>query len=297
MPRVKTTPPKTGKAAANRPLPVWRQQLNDWAHHQVQVWKRPLIGVAMALPILGALAGGGYWAVSSGWLARSQNALVHRVLGFSAGIGLRVNDVRVVGRAEVSKQTILAILNVRQGDPILGFDPDAAREQLERLSWVEAVTVRRELPDLIQIRLVERQPAALWQNQGKLSLIDADGNELRTDRIRDYRQLPLLVGMGAANRVHDLFALLASSPSVAEHLVAANWIADRRWDLTLDNEIVLRLPESDPAAALVRLEKVQQEHDLLDQPVVSIDLRFDNRLIVETPSPEVAEAIDPQKGI
>ena len=87
--------------------------------------------------------------------------------------------------------------------------------------------------------------------------------------------------------------VLASAPEIAERMVAAAWIADRRWDITLDNEVVVRLPEDDPAGALTRLMRVNNDHDLLTQDIVSIDLRVDDRLVVETPSAEVAEAINP----
>ncbi len=296
MPRVAKTKSKAKQGDGKQPA-VWKQNLGNWYRGQIARWRRPLTIAAFCLPVLGAVAGAGYWAVASGWAARTQNAVVHTVLNWTADMGFAVADVRVVGRSEVSSETILAILNVRPGDPILGFDPDEARAQLERLSWVGAVTVRRELPDLIQIRLVERTPAALWQRQGEISLIDADGNVLDTADVRDYRHLPLLAGTGAARKTRDLFGVLASAPEIAERMVAAAWIADRRWDITLDNEVVVRLPEDDPAGALTRLMRVNNDHDLLTQDIVSIDLRVDDRLVVETPSAEVAEAINPQEGI
>ena len=73
---------------------------------------------------------------------------------------------------------------------------------------------------------------------------------LDTADVRDYRHLPLLAGTGAAKKTRDLFGVLASAPEIAERMVAAAWIADRRWDITLDNEVVVRLPEDDPAGAL-----------------------------------------------
>ena len=297
MPRVSKAKTKASTKTASKDLPIWRQKLNDWYAGQVARLRRPLRIAAFCLPVLGVVVGAAYWAVASGWVARTQNATVHTVLNWSAGLGFAIADVRVVGRSEVPKETILAILNVQPGDPILGFDPEEARSQLERLSWVGAVTVRRQLPDLIQIRLVERTPAALWQRQGEISLIDADGNILDTADVRDYRHLPLLAGNGAATRTRDLFRILADAPEIAEKMVAAAWIADRRWDLTLDSEVILRLPEDQPSEALNRLIRVDREHDILNQNIVSIDLRIDDRLVVETPSADVAQAIDPQESL
>ena len=297
MPRVSKAKTKTKNTASAKDLPVWRQKLNDWYAGQIARLRRPLRIAAFCLPVLGVVIGAAYWAVASGWVARTQNATIHTALNWSADLGFAIADVRVVGRSEVPKETILAILNVQPGDPILGFDPDEARSQLERLSWVGAVTVRRQLPDLIQIRLVERSPAALWQRQGEISLIDIDGHILDTADVREYRHLPLLAGNGASDRARDLFVILADAPAIAEKMVAAAWIADRRWDLTLDNEVILRLPEDNPTAALNRLMRVDDEHDLLNQDIVSIDLRIHDRLVVETPSADVAQALDPQESL
>ena len=297
MPRISKAKARASAKTAVKDRPVWRRKLGDWYDRQIARWRRPLRIAGFCLPILGVMAGAGYWAVASGWVARTQNATLYTALNWSAGLGFAIADVRVVGRSEVPKETILAILNVQPGDPILGFDPEEARSQLERLSWVGAVTVRRQLPDLIQIRLVERSPAALWQRQGEISLIDIDGHILDTADVREYRHLPLLAGNGAADRARDLFVILADAPEIAEKMVAAAWIADRRWDLTLDNEVILRLPEEAPGEALNRLMRVDDEHDLLNQNIVSIDLRIHDRLVVETPSADVAQALDPQESL
>ena len=45
--------------------------------------------------------------------------------------------------------------------------------------WVKDARVSRRLPDTLVIDIVERKPAALWQNEGRLALIDCRGSRAR----------------------------------------------------------------------------------------------------------------------
>src|SRR3546814_2435301 len=54
--------------------------------------------------------------------------------------------------------------------------------------------VSRRLPDTLAIRVVEREPMALWQNQGVVHLVDANGVALQPVDSQNWPDLPLIVG-------------------------------------------------------------------------------------------------------
>src|SRR3546814_9628127 len=66
---------------------------------------------------------------------------------------------------------LLAALGIGRGEPILRFDPDAAHEAILALPWVKTASVERRLPDTIFVRIEERRPMALWQNERQLKEI------------------------------------------------------------------------------------------------------------------------------
>jgi cell division protein FtsQ len=54
-------------------------------------------------------------------------------------------------------------------------------------------------------------------------------------------------------------------------------IGERRWDLVLDRDQVVKLPEVDPAAALARVMAMHASDDLLARDVTVVDMRDPRR--------------------
>lgn len=242
---------------------------------------------AVALPVL-ALGAGAAWLVQSGGIGRTAERLGDTVVGAAAGAGLIVREVMVEGRGETPREEIMNALGVARGAPILGLDLERARTDLERLPWVATATVERRLPDTVFVRLTERRPLALWQREGRLSLIDTDGVVLTERDLGRYRNLPIIVGADAPRHAGALLDALAEVPAVAKHVQAAVRVGGRRWDLRLDSGVAVRLPETEIRHALRQLAEVVAKHPLLERDVVAIDLRLPDRLVVQT-SPGSAE--------
>src|SRR3546814_7137808 len=102
------------------------------------------------------------------------------------------------------------------GRPILAIDPAAARAALEALPWVAAASVERQLPGTVYIRLTEREPLALWQDQGVIQVIDRDGAVIPGVEPRRFAHLPLVVGPDAPAHAERLIAVMDSEPSRSE---------------------------------------------------------------------------------
>lgn len=199
----------------------------------------------------------------------------------AAHLGLRVERVTVRGRLHTDPHQILASVGVRRGDPILSVDPAEVRRRLEALDWVAEAKVVRLLPDAVHIEITERRPFALWQRGGRLTLIDRNGKPISDQAVPEARDLPLVVGDGAAEQAAGLMAMLVSEPALFHRVRAAVLVGARRWNLRLDNGIDVRLPEQDPAAAWRRLAQLEREHRLLEREVKAVDLRLPDRLVVQ----------------
>lgn len=242
-------------------------------------WFRPTLyaaGGALGL-LLGASLG--VWATSSGLVARTGQALVAQALAVTAKAGLAVGEVYVDGRVRSAPEELRERLGIAIGEPLLGIDTEAARERLEQLTWVERASVVRMLPDSLYIRLIERQPLALWQRDGRFTLIDRAGRVIEggpddAAPLDRFGHLRVLVGDGAPREAARLFALLSTEPVLSERVVAATWVGDRRWSLHLDNEIDVLLPEQDPLGAWRLLAAKVRDEALLERAISVIDLRF-----------------------
>ncbi len=219
-----------------------------------------------------------------------------RLLEATAALGLRVADIRVEGRRTTDRETIFDALGAHLGTPILAIDPVRAKAKLERLPWVRSALIERRLPDMLYVRLVEREPLALWQHDGKIELIDRTGAVIPVTHLNRFAKLPLVVGADAASHAAQLLKLLASEPDLAARVTAAVRVGGRRWNLRIDKAIDVLLPAGDPAAAWADLARLQRSSAILQRDVQAIDLRLPDRLVVRVAPEPAKEAPTAKKG-
>lgn len=263
-----------------------KKNSDSQSRRNARIWLSQTRKVVGALCVIALVGVGGVAAVQT--FKKCSEWLAAETLARTAQAGFTVQNILVTGRQHISAEEILANLSIRRGDPIFGVDIAEAQKSLTALSWVKDVSITRRLPDTIMVGLQERTPAALWQYQKKISLIDKDGAVLAADDLGPWRDLPLIVGAGAETSVPALLTLLQAEPRIAGEMVAAVRINERRWDLRLKNNVTVKLPEQDVELALTRLAALHDQKNLLGRAVASIDLRQPQRVMI-TPLPIAAE--------
>ncbi len=224
--------------------------------------------------------------------ASQARRMLDTVAVFGSDRSMTVQAVIVDGRQNTPLPLIREALGVSRGDAMLGFSPEAARQRLESIPWVAQAHVERHLPATIVVRLEERRPFAIWQNQGRFVIVDRQGKTVATDGLDQFGPLPLIVGPGADQAAAALYDLLAAETEVAERVQAMVRVGERRWNLRLHSGADVLLPEAAEAAAIKRLAELQQEAKLLDRPLAAIDLRLPDRLVVRAnrETPEIPPA-------
>jgi len=248
--------------------------------------RRGLMVLAAVVVIAASGAGAAFELHRIGRLDTIVAEATERALDASARLGLVVDDIEVEGRVMTGRDAILRAIGATRGTPLLAVSPSQAKTQLEALPWVRSAAVERRLPDTLHIRLVERQPLAFWQRQGKLVLIDRDGVVITGDRLERFPGLIVIVGDDAPRHVGALLDMLATEPAIAGRVVAAVRVGGRRWNLQLDNGIGVQLPEDSPDAAWARLAELEHSSRLLARDVQIVDMRLPDRLVVRvTPEP------------
>ena len=201
--------------------------------------------------------------------------------------GFTVKRVDVVGIRNMDSAPVYEIALDQRSMAMPLVDVEGIRQRLLRYGWVKDARVSRRLPDTLVIDIVERQPAALWQDRQQLALIDADGVVIDRVPVTEMPDLPLLVGPGANLHGRDLDRLLEVAPALKPQLVSASWVGGRRWDLKLQTGETIALPEGDEAAraALARFADLDKSTGLLGRGLVRFDLRLAGKMVVRFPSP------------
>ena len=217
------------------------------------------------------------------------------------GAGFTMRRVEIKGAQRVSR---LAIYNIAFDQPSMAMprvDLEATRARLLRFGWIKEARVHRRLPDTLVIDVVERTPAAIWQNSGRLSLIDAEGVVLEPVRIEAMPELPRVIGASANRHLAGLDALLEAAPHLRPQVTDATWVGDRRWDIRFQSGELLSLPEGDEAArrAIAIFARMDQQSSMLGRGYARIDMRIPDRAIVRLtrqPGVTVPELTPPDPG-
>jgi cell division protein FtsQ len=222
-------------------------------------------------------------------------------LGEGVGkLGFTLKHVETRGNHRVSTQAIYDIAFNQQSAAMPLVDLDGTRERLLHLAWIREARVSRRLPDTIVVEVIERVPVAVWQQNGRFSLIDAEGVVLEPVGAA-MPDLVRLIGPDANRRFAALNALLEASPRLRPMITDATWIGGRRWDLHFQGGEVLSLPEGDAEArqALERFAQMDQRDNVLGRGFARIDMRDPRRAYIRISRepgahvPETAPSPDP----
>lgn len=268
--------PKARKAQARRPK---RAGMLEQAVAALPFSDKTLQGIA-TWSIVGTV-GAAVLAVGM-WLG------VPGMIGVAAAntmgdLGLRVDEIQIDGIKRMDKMTVYSQALDQDSRAMPLVDLDLVRERLLKYPWVEDARVSRRLPNTLRIFIVERQPAAVWQNHGQLMLVDTAGVPLEPVSREAMPDLPLLVGDGANSQEPARRLLIDAAPALKPLVRAATWIGNRRWDLTFSTGEKLQLPEGDEEsrAALRKFAEMDGEQRLLRKGSIRFDMRVAGNMVVQ----------------
>jgi len=189
-----------------------------------------------------------------------------------------VNMMAVDGASELVAEGVRELLPV--DFPVSSFDLDleAMRETVVALDPVKTARLFVRQGNVLQVDIVERIPVVLWRNDRGLQLLDEEGVLVGPAFLRaDWPELPLIVGDGANVRVDEALDLAQAAEPLADRLRGFVRMGERRWDVVLDRDQRIMLPEDSPAQALERVIAMDQAVDMLERDLLAVDLRLPNR--------------------
>jgi cell division protein FtsQ len=243
-------------------------------------WQHSVFAVSFMIVIFGSISFGVWWIWHNDWLFKAAKSVKSSFILSAAKQGFVVGKILVKGRVETSGQDILRALQLKRGTPILAFKTDLARIRVEALPWVQKAVVERQLPDVIHLYIIERRPLALWQRNGIFSLIDKKGRVIPLGDVSAYANLIVIIGDDAPTKVGSLFKVLAREPQLESQITAAVRVGGRRWNLHLNGQTEILLPEKGADEAWSHLAKLYKKHGLLFNDLKTIDLRLADRVVI-----------------
>ena len=255
-----------------------REPPDRWIALVERYWPRRSGIAATVLILLGSLSLG---LVKGGHVEEFTTALSDTRNAIANSAGFRITSVAINGRKQLSQDEVLATGGVNGRSSLLFLDASTVRTRLKANPWIADATVLKFYPGQLQIDIIERSAFALWQRDGRISVISDDGAVLEPYLSRRFVSLPLVVGRGAETRARDFLALLARYPQVNSVTKAAIFVGERRWNLRLKDGLDIRLPENEVGNALATLSTLDKEERLFSRDIVAVDMRLPDRLTVQ----------------
>jgi len=241
-----------------------------------QLHKTFLIAILLGIAVLA-------WFIAS--LAGLTLLVNQKVAQVAANAGFEVDSVDVRGTRRLNELKVYDQVLGERNRAMTQVDLQALRAKVMTLSWVEDARVSRQLPDRIVVDIVERTPHAVLRKPDRLVLIDGFGHELEPIAEAKARGMLQISGPGAQAQVEGLTALLEAAPALRPQVVAAEWIGNRRWNLTFKTGQVLALPQGDDpgAKALIEFARLDGVNRLIGGKVVAFDMRTPERIYMRCP--------------
>jgi cell division septal protein FtsQ len=263
--------PRARRSAKTGPKPTGRL-----AYRMQRIWLTPIYrraitqGLPLALVLVFALAYVMDDERRAGLVAQGQElyALVVDRPEFM------VSELRIAPVAPAIEAEIRAVLEPALPQSSFRLDLVALRTELERIDAIRLADLRLTGDKALSVTITERVPAILWRSPEGLEVLDAEG--VRIGFVTDRAALPhlwLIAGEGANRRVGEALDILEAASPLHARLRGLVHMGERRWDVVLDREQVIRLPETGAVAALERIIAYDQAQDLLARDILTADMR------------------------
>ena len=193
----------------------------------------------------------------------------------------KVIDLRIISDDPAVVEKIKTSLALKFPLSSLDIKVGTLKDQVERIKFVRSANVRLTSDGFIEIEVAIRKPVAIQRINEEFLLLDESGVEVDKVASRSKRlELPLLVGVGADQRVREALSLLLEMRSLTTRVRGLVFIGERRWDIILDRNQIIKLPEIEPMKALKKIISLQEGRQLLDRDVLYLDFRNMDRPVL-----------------
>lgn len=245
-----------------------------------RLWLTPLFrkGVRVGLPVFAIVAGLGVYFGDAGNRARIAEQYLTLKTQLQNRPEFMVALMEIDGASPAVDGAIRQMLPI--GFPISSFklDLDGMRQKIEKIDAVAGAEMRVRSGGVLEVKVRERAPVVIWRNATGMELLDMTGHRVATLRTRDARtDLPLIAGQGADAHVAEAMAILGAVQPIMARVRGLVYMGARRWDVALDRDQRILLPETDPAVAAQRVIALNEAQDMLGRDIVAVDMRNANR--------------------
>ncbi len=194
--------------------------------------------------------------------------------------GFKIQNVLITGTHNLSNDYIKDIITIYKDKSIFDINLSSIYNKIIQNSWVKEVYIERVLPDIIKIKILEKQPIAIWQNKKNNKLVTASGSIIFHGNVNDFKNdVPIIKGNKSKENISSILQILDTNKKLSQSIWSLTFINERRWDLHFNQGLVVRLPSKEIEIAWQKIIKLQQNYNILNLRLTEIDLRNPKQIL------------------
>ncbi|APR97962.1 cell division protein FtsQ/DivIB [Wolbachia endosymbiont of Folsomia candida] len=220
--------------------------------------------------------------------------------------GFTIDEVVVTGNKFTNEKDIFNLID--RAEPIMYVSLSKLINSIQSVSkWIKNVSVHRILPNTVKINIEEHEPFAMWQDNNNTSIIDSEGkiiidkthfdviptHDARVDDRSQYQSteiaerkdlidnLVVITGQNSLSNLKFVKDILENKTQLSSQISSFISVGNRRWNIVLDNELTVKLPEDNPYGAWDYLNHLHNTTDFTFSDWSIIDMRIADKIFVK----------------
>ena len=177
---------------------------------------------------------------------------------------------------------------------LISLNFNSIKEIVESSEWVKRASIKKVLPSTLKINVIENDPYAIYFQEGKSFLIDLDGSIITEINLNNYEDELLFVrGENSPELLEQLIRDISIAfPNLTQTLEEVEFIEKRRWNLKLNNKLLVKLPDENIQQSLKNLKQLFEEQEVMESNIIEIDLRIQGRAALKVLDGKINYGID-----
>ncbi|WP_103334618.1 cell division protein FtsQ/DivIB [Pseudotabrizicola formosa] len=254
-----------------------------WAYRMQRLWLTPLFRVMfrVGLPTFVLVSTVGIFLADQDRRDMIAGGITEIRTQFQNRPEFMVGLISVTGASPELADAVRARLDLKLPQSSFDIDLAAARARIQELDAIARADLIVRSGGVLEVAITEREPALLWRTDDGIEMLDATGHRVASLAARSDRpDLPIIAGDAADSATPEALALLQAAAPIASRVRGLVRVGERRWDVVLDRNQRILLPQEQPIAAIERLIALHQAGDLLGRDILAVDLRTEHRPVL-----------------
>ena len=189
---------------------------------------------------------------------------------------MKIENIEVSGLEQKDNQIILDKLKFLNLKNIFNINKSELVRLLNSNSLIESYEVFKKYPSSININIKKTKFLAKINDNGKIFLIGSNGKLTLAEK--SYKDLPFIFGNPNISEFLKFKQIIDNSKFSYNQIESLYFFPSKRWDLKLNGNILLKLPNNFSNKMLNSLYEFLEEYNVKNFTV--IDSRIENQIIL-----------------